>query len=312
MNQPSDGPLVSYAQNREDLFLWGLLGHRPNGNYIDVGCNHERLHSVTRLFYERGWSGLNIDANEAMASEYSDRARDVFVSSGVGSEPGLVTFRLYPEHDGLSTFDQDVMALYESSGRPYSDRELKVRTLDDITTEVGLERADFLKIDVEGMEAHVLRGTDLETMRPGVIILEASRQADCNEILLPLGYRIEFFDGLNTYYVDESQPDISIHNYSDRVLAKGFYTDREWTHLNTPPPNVPGQQSVDSEPSSTSEPVTASGPPESAEGPVAPEPHPFLEPAAAPEPARSRLRFAAPAVKLAKRISARLPIQRRR
>ncbi len=65
--------LISYAQNREDLYLWALVGHRPGGTYVDVGCNDERLHSVTKLFYEQGWSGLNIDANESFAAGFDIR-----------------------------------------------------------------------------------------------------------------------------------------------------------------------------------------------------------------------------------------------
>ena len=33
----------------------------PSGFYIDVGACHPVVHSVTKLFYERGWNGINID-----------------------------------------------------------------------------------------------------------------------------------------------------------------------------------------------------------------------------------------------------------
>ena len=93
---PSDQPLVTYAQNREDLFPWALVGHRTPGTYVDVGCYDERLHSVTRLFYDQGWSGLNIDANDQFASQYQERERDRFVWTGIGAEEGEMSFRFYP------------------------------------------------------------------------------------------------------------------------------------------------------------------------------------------------------------------------
>ena len=78
--------LITYAQNREDLYLFALIGHIENGFYVDVGANHERLHSVTRLFYERGWSGINIDANPTLIAEFAaERPKDTNVNVGVSS-----------------------------------------------------------------------------------------------------------------------------------------------------------------------------------------------------------------------------------
>jgi hypothetical protein len=43
-----------------------------------------------------------------------------------------------------------------------------------------------------------------------------------------LNYRLEFFDGLNNYYVDNLQgKNISIYNYAGRVLSGGIYSQRE-------------------------------------------------------------------------------------
>ncbi len=227
MSNDASGPLVSYAQNREDLYLWALIGYRTPGFYVDVGCNHERLHSVTRLFYERGWSGINIDANPLMEREYAVRDRDVFVASGVGQTAGEMVFRQYQRQDGLSTFDDDVKESYVEQGHRFTDVVMPVRALAEILSNASITDVDFLKIDVEGLEAVVLRGLDLAVVRPAVIVVEASRLGECNEVLFPAGYRIEFFDGLNTYYVDETQSEISIHNYAGQVLHAGFYTAEE-------------------------------------------------------------------------------------
>jgi FkbM family methyltransferase len=227
MNDDINRPLVSYAQNREDLYLWALVGHRTPGFYVDVGCNHERLHSVTRLFYDRGWSGINIDANPLMEQEYAVRDRDQFVASGVGEVIGQMVFRQFQRHDGLSTFDDDVKALYVDQGHRFTDVVMPVRPLAEILSNASVTHVDFLKIDVEGLEAAVLKGLDLGVVRPAVIVVEASRLDQCNEILFPAGYRIEFFDGLNTYYVDQTQDGISIHNYAGQVLHAGFYTAEE-------------------------------------------------------------------------------------
>ena len=53
--------IVSYSQNFEDVMLWRALKDVENGFYIDVGANHPAIDSVTKLFYENGWSGINIE-----------------------------------------------------------------------------------------------------------------------------------------------------------------------------------------------------------------------------------------------------------
>lgn len=233
MTPPSNGPggaLITYAQNREDLYLYALLGDRGNGTYVDVGCNHERLHSVTRLFYELGWRGLNIDANPAFAAEYAaGRPDDVFLNVGVGEHAGELTFRVYPQHDGLSTFDPAIMEVHASAPYPHHDVAVPVRTLAAVLEEAAITRVDFLKIDVEGLEDAVLRGLDLAAVTPSVVVIEASRRSACEAVLFPFGYQREMFDGLNDYYV--SEPDaaagVTMHNYAGRVLAREVYTARE-------------------------------------------------------------------------------------
>jgi hypothetical protein len=68
---------------------------------------------------------------------------------------------------------------------------------------------------------------DLGAVRPTVIVIEASRAEACEAILLPNRFHREFFDGLNYYYVDDEAKDVSIFNYTPRVLQPGYVTDRE-------------------------------------------------------------------------------------
>lgn len=57
--------IVSYAQNFEDVMLWRALGHIENGFYVDIGAQHPTIDSVSKAFYERGWSGINVEPVDA-------------------------------------------------------------------------------------------------------------------------------------------------------------------------------------------------------------------------------------------------------
>ena len=53
--------IVSHAQNFEDVILNRALEDVESGFYIDIGANDPDIDSVTRYFYEKGWSGIKIE-----------------------------------------------------------------------------------------------------------------------------------------------------------------------------------------------------------------------------------------------------------
>lgn len=77
-------PFVSYAQNAEDVVLWRALGGVSHGRYVEVGASHPSDDSVTRAFYERGWSGVTIESLDLLVPTL--RLDDVLAESGWTSE----------------------------------------------------------------------------------------------------------------------------------------------------------------------------------------------------------------------------------
>ncbi|MDT9694257.1 hypothetical protein Q5762_39180, partial [Streptomyces sp. P9(2023)] len=70
--------IVSYAQNFEDVMLWRALGHIENGFYVDIGAQHPTIDSVSKAFYERGWSGINVEpVDEYITLLQAERGRDI-------------------------------------------------------------------------------------------------------------------------------------------------------------------------------------------------------------------------------------------
>jgi hypothetical protein len=58
---------ISYAQNGEDIVLYRAFGQQSEGFYIDIGANDPDTCSVTRLFSEAGWRGINVEPVPALA-----------------------------------------------------------------------------------------------------------------------------------------------------------------------------------------------------------------------------------------------------
>lgn len=222
---------ITYAQNREDLIAFGFLKKIKNGFYVDVGANDPDMFSVTKRFYMSGWHGINIEPSETFYRKLvSARHRDINLNIGVGHKSEKKLFREYKDGDGLSTFSESIKKEYQRDDiretRNYTDKVIRIRTLQSIFEEFSVTHIDFLKIDVEGYEYEVIMGNDWATCRPTLLCIEANHiQKDWRKVLLGNGYALAFFDGLNEYYLaDESIDLCEGFSYADSVLDRKYIT----------------------------------------------------------------------------------------
>lgn len=200
--------VISYAQNFEDVMLWRALRGVENGFYIDVGAQRPSVDSVTRLFYERGWRGINIEPVQQWHLELVEqRPRDINLNVAAGRDAGQLTLNVFAG-TGLSTAVDAHASVHAERGFERLQVQVPVRTLQSICEEYHVAPIHFLKIDVEGFEADVLAGIDLALVRPWIVVVEATlpnsrvaNYADWEPILLQADYDFVYFDGLNRYYV---------------------------------------------------------------------------------------------------------------
>jgi FkbM family methyltransferase len=201
---------ISYAQNYEDVMLWRALKHIENGFYIDVGAAWPDEHSVTKAFYDIGWSGINIEPNPVhYKSLVSQRPRDINLQMAVGEKVGQFTMNLVGD-TGLSTLDDKIATQHQIGGWDVVQKIVDVETLASVCFQhVPLGRdIHFLKVDVEGFEENVLKSNDWTKYKPWVVVVEATLPMTQIEsyqewglILLDAGYTFAYADGLNRFYV---------------------------------------------------------------------------------------------------------------
>ncbi|MDX8513533.1 FkbM family methyltransferase [Mesorhizobium captivum] len=163
----------TYAQHGDDLAVLNIfkrLGiERPS--YLDVGAYHPFDLSNTALLYERGSRGINVEPNEAQHALFL-RARpdDINLCVGVAPVSGRLTFHHVAADPGRFTFD---VATATTLGITRS-LELPVMTLNEIVAHhAGGVWPDLLSIDIEGMDADVLRTADFGADPPKAVIVEA-------------------------------------------------------------------------------------------------------------------------------------------
>ncbi len=201
-------PLVSYAQNHEDIVLYRALKSVAAGFYVDVGANDPLQDSVTALFYELGWSGINIEPIPFWYRRLqASRPRDINLQVAASAKAG--TTRVFEVPDtGWSTADPALAASYAEQGKSVRELLVPSMALDQILEGQGEREIHFLKIDVEGSEKDVLLGIDLQRYRPWVVLVEATvpttqtpNYSAWDPLLTEQGYQYVYFDRVNRFYV---------------------------------------------------------------------------------------------------------------
>jgi FkbM family methyltransferase len=205
---------ISYAQNYEDVMLWRALKNIENGFYIDVGAAWPDEDSVTKAFYDRGWRGINIEPNPShYASLKIQRPRDINLKVAAGDKADTMSMNFLGE-SGLSTLIEEIANQHQASGWKITQKTVTVQTLQSICESYisAGQVIHFLKIDVEGFEAEVLRGHDWIKYRPWIVLVEATSPMTQREsyeawepILKKADYIFAYADGLNRYYVSQEK-----------------------------------------------------------------------------------------------------------
>lgn len=203
---------VSYAQNFEDVILWRVLKDIRNGFYIDIGAQDPVIDSVSRSFYENGWRGIHAEATVHYSKLIKlNRPDEDVLQVAVGDGDGSMSFFEIAE-TGLSTGDIRTATAHRESGRAVQETNVEIVSLSRVLDRAGDREIHWLKIDVEGMEASVIRSWQPSDARPWVLVVEATEpnsqtpsHHDWEFMLLEYGYIFVYFDGLSRFYVHERQ-----------------------------------------------------------------------------------------------------------
>ena len=232
-----NGPLVtSYAQNAEDVRLLRLFASKPEGFYVDVGAGDPVQHSVTKLFYDAGWNGINVEPGPTFDRLAWLRPRDVNLPYAIASSAGEAEMWFTSPDSGLSSLFRPQDDLLPP-GVTVTSKAVTTARLDEILHRHASGRhIDFLKIDVEGAERAVLESFDVDAIRPTVLIVEAVAQLDFEPthsewegLILEHGFVRAAFDGINCFYVAAEDSDlVPALEYPISALDRFVLHDATW------------------------------------------------------------------------------------
>lgn len=190
-----------FRHKRESDLIFDYLSPVREGIFVEVGANDPKDGSQSLRLEEAGWRGLLVEPLSEHAAELR-RLRKAHVEEvACGPRDRHDTIMQFKVAGVASTLADEFInhKMVEQETRP-----VHVVTLDSLLQKHGLDRIDFLSLDVEGYELEVLDGLSLERCRPAFILIEDRvRDLKRHDYLTAKGYKVVRRSGANGWYVPE-------------------------------------------------------------------------------------------------------------
>jgi FkbM family methyltransferase len=163
-----------YSQRDEELIIRDYFQDRRGGFFLDVGAAWP-IRNNTTYYLEKhlGWRGIAVDALPDYGPMWvKQRPRTPFFNFIVTDHSGGLESFYRAGWPGLSSLKKDRVM----KGERVHQQEIKVPTitLNDLLARNGVERIDFLSMDIEEAEPLALAGFAIEKYRPALVCIEAT------------------------------------------------------------------------------------------------------------------------------------------
>lgn len=188
--------MTKFGDPSDAEFVASAFSDVVDGFYIDAGAGHSDTESATKLLYDRGWSGLNLEPGQSLSS-FVHRTRDINLPFALSASGGTVSLPA-----SLTS------GVGNSAG---GSRDVPAITLQRLVKHYAPDRhIHLLRLAMPGAERDVLASVDWRTIRPELIIVEiAGLQAGEGDLILSIeimksfDYREMLWSDRSIFFVSE-------------------------------------------------------------------------------------------------------------
>jgi FkbM family methyltransferase len=201
---------TTYAQHGDDIVIRAIFHNLGIGtpSYLDLGAHHPERISNTKLFYDTGSRGINVEANPVLYKLFlKHRPQDINLNVGVGIKSGFQDFYMIDEESGRNSFVKEVAEGFVVDYPQFSITEVKelpIFTIDQILKH--RLTPDFLTIDIEGMDYEVLQSINycLHPFKVICVEIQPYSEEDIRSLMNGVGYDPIIRCGSNLIFVDKT------------------------------------------------------------------------------------------------------------
>jgi FkbM family methyltransferase len=182
----------SYSQSGEDIIISDLF-HRlkiDKPSYLDIGANEPIALSNTYRLYTRGCTGVCIEPNPILFQKFRQtRKRDICINAGISFDDQTeADYYLFEEKaHGFNTFSKQDAEFWEKTGnkdvgkfRIEKTIHLPLLDINKVIASSFKECPNFISLDVEGLDLHILQRLNFSLYSPQVFCIETLEYKDDN------------------------------------------------------------------------------------------------------------------------------------
>ena len=200
-------PYVSQAG--QDQVVERILKGKRGGTFLDIGA-YDGLTGSNSLYFEKylGWTGVLVEPVKQHRETAEMWRASPCLPYAVADRDGEATFiavtQGYTQMSGLEgEYDAAMLTRVRSDPRHAEDRiTVPTRSLNSLFAETGMDRVDFVSLDIEGGELAALTAFDHARYRVDVWAVENNTGGpQIAALMRKHGYNLAEFCGVDEIYV---------------------------------------------------------------------------------------------------------------
>lgn len=201
-------PALHFSQAGQDRVVEHLLQGKRGGVFADIG-GYDGVTGSNTFYFERfmGWTGILVEPSPVqMRRARACRTCDCLQYAVAGTARTVEFMEVtagYTQMSGfLDSYDPDLLARVRGDDRHAEEiHRLQARPLGDILSEAGLQRVDYLSLDVEGAEMDILSRFDFDTFDIDIWSIENNtNKPEIPALMRDRGYDLVEFAGVDQIF----------------------------------------------------------------------------------------------------------------
>lgn len=190
-----------------------LLGSCPQGTYIDIGAFDGIKVNNTKYFEDIGWDGIAVEPHPNSFIKLKSNRNCIKENIVIADHDGYSEFNWSDDAPMTSRIDMSGQKQRIHKMKDIIKEQLPCMTLNSLCKKHNFTKIDFLKIDTEGYDCHIINSIDFKNLPISFIQFEmweyheAANYRLAIEKLINNGYEeitkrydISFDDRYNRYF----------------------------------------------------------------------------------------------------------------